>query len=268
MINVGELTGEKIEEREYMVYICKEDEVIDMCELEMLSQNQIPGVCPFEEQIKDNKRYFYYDVTGMMTLKKYLEKCEDKALLEQLCKNMEQVLKMAGEYFLYPQHFIGALEWIMVKEGKPVFLVLPVTRYNQAQMSYADMVAPLQKMISADASIADTERTEDVEEFESRTEDLQKMFSILQNSTGNHFYVNKPVFRLGRDGHQVDFAIRNPVVGRVHATLYVENEELYLVDEESKNGTYAGNDRLKSGERVKLVSGDVFRLGTEEFTVE
>lgn len=244
MINLAELQKRKIEDKEYLVYCCKDKDEVDKTELEMLRQNQIPGVCAFSEQKIEDSTCYCYDVTGMSSYKKYVESGTDEKDLKGLYNSVKDVLAEADEYMLYAKHYVGMDSAVMVDEAKPMFVVLPLSNYDEEQVTQEEFLKPLQEKIG---------------EFPSD-------IILLQNSSGTHVHITKPVFKLGRDGHQVDYMIKNPVVGRLHATLYIEDGALYIVDEESKNGTYIDEQRLESGEKTELKKGDVFRLGTEEFT--
>ena len=246
MINLAELQKRKIEDKEYLVYCCKDKDEVDKTELEMLRQNQIPGVCAFSEQEIEDVCCYCYDVTGMSSYKKYVEETTDEKDLKELRDSVKEVLAGAAEYMLYAQHYVGMDSAVMVQDAKPMFVVLPLNNYDEEQVTQEEFLKPLQEKIG----------------------DLTGDIMLLQNSSETHIQITKPVFKLGRDGHQVDYMVKNPVVGRLHATLYIEEDKLYIVDEESKNGTYIGEQRLESGEKTELKKGDVFRLGTEEFTYE
>lgn len=44
-------------------------------------------------------------------------------------------------------------------------------------------------------------------------------------------------------------------VSKRHCTLYIENDELYVADEGSKNGTYVDGKQLEKGEKKLLRNG-------------
>jgi pSer/pThr/pTyr-binding forkhead associated (FHA) protein len=50
-------------------------------------------------------------------------------------------------------------------------------------------------------------------------------------------------------------------VSRQHARLYIENEELYVVDLGSTNGTYLRGEKLEPNQPAKLKRGDEMMLG-------
>lgn len=56
-------------------------------------------------------------------------------------------------------------------------------------------------------------------------------------------------------------------ISRRHARVFVENDEVCLLDLGSRNGTFVGDQRLK-GEAVPLHDGDVVAFGKQTFTYE
>lgn len=57
--------------------------------------------------------------------------------------------------------------------------------------------------------------------------------------------INKSEFIIGRLKESVDYDIANRAIGKVHAKFIIKDDKFYLVDLESKNGTYLNNIRLK-----------------------
>lgn len=262
MIRVAELEAKKIDDKEYLVYWCREEDVVDSVELQMLRQNQIEGVLPFTEMRLKGNTCYCYEVAGTMSLEEYIGAVKEPAKIEALIEAMRAVLSQASSYMLYLRHYVGMTQMVRVRDEKPLFVVLPVNYYDKEQMDTDSFYAMIQDKITQLKNPAAKEETEDKKEEAPKS---KVMFCIRQKSLRKTVQIDKPEFRLGRDGHQVDYMVKNPVVGRLHASLYVEDGHLYIVDESSKNGTYIAGKRLESGQKTELHQGDVFRLGTEEF---
>ena len=262
MIRVAELEAKKIDDKEYLVYWCREKDVMDSAELQMLRQNQIEGVLPFTEMRLKGNTCYCYDVAGTMSLEEYIGAAKEPAKLEALIEAMRTVLSQADAYMLYLQHYVGMAQMVRVRDEKPFFMVLPVSNYDGEQIEADSLYAMVQDKITQLKNPAAKEETENKKEEAPKS---KVMFCIRQKSLRKTIQIDKPVFRLGRDGHQVDYMVKNPVVGRLHASLHVEDGRLYIVDETSKNGTYIAGKRLESGQKTELHQGDEFRLGTEEF---
>lgn len=75
-------------------------------------------------------------------------------------------------------------------------------------------------------------------------------------------------FRLGK-GKENNYCITgNSAVSRRHAYIVREQDNFYLSDDSSTNGTFVNGRRLEVGEQLLLSHGDGVVLADEEFTVE
>lgn len=77
--------------------------------------------------------------------------------------------------------------------------------------------------------------------------------------------VNKSSFLIGRSEALVDYAIPTALsIGRVHAEIVHENNAYYLIDMNTKNGTYINGERLSSQKKYLLTKGDTLQMGYEK----
>ncbi len=74
---------------------------------------------------------------------------------------------------------------------------------------------------------------------------------------------------IGRLRAQVDFALKSPRVGKIHARFFYENGQYYVVDINSKNGTYINGNgiRIESNTPYPLHDKDRIMLADSEFTI-
>lgn len=74
---------------------------------------------------------------------------------------------------------------------------------------------------------------------------------------------------IGRLKQQVDFAVNSPRVGKVHARFFGQNGQYYVVDINSKNGTYINGsiERIESNLQYSLHDKDRIMLADSEFTI-
>ncbi|MDR4889946.1 DUF6382 domain-containing protein [Fredinandcohnia sp. QZ13] len=87
----------------------------------------------------------------------------------------------------------------------------------------------------------------------------------LLTATQEKIMVSRKVFKIGRDPQQTDYTSKNKVVGRVHAELITENGEYFIVDKESRNGSYVNGVKLVPKNKVKIKHEDKIKLANEEF---
>lgn len=75
-------------------------------------------------------------------------------------------------------------------------------------------------------------------------------------------------FVLGSEEKRVDGVVIAPGIERIHAQILCEGAEVYILDEESEQGTYYNDERLVPWQKKRLQDGDILRLAQTEFVVE
>lgn len=75
-------------------------------------------------------------------------------------------------------------------------------------------------------------------------------------------YIIDSDLTIGRSNDN-DIIIRDPFISKNHAKITKDEDELFLIDLESANGTYLNGDRVM--DVVKLRNGDRLKLGQLEF---
>ena len=89
---------------------------------------------------------------------------------------------------------------------------------------------------------------------------------LQRKQTGETIRVNKPVFRIGKERSYVDyFVTNNSAVSRSHADIITRGSKYFVVDLNSKNGTYINNRAIAAQTEVAIKDGDLLRLANEEF---
>lgn len=78
--------------------------------------------------------------------------------------------------------------------------------------------------------------------------------------------IDKPVFRLGKERGYVDyFVANNNAVSRSHADIVTRSSKYYVVDLNSKNGTYINERIIPAQNETEIFDGDRLKLANEEF---
>ena len=92
----------------------------------------------------------------------------------------------------------------------------------------------------------------------------EKSFPILEFKEKS-VIINKESFLIGRAKQLVDYAIPEALsLGRVHAELITEEDGYYIVDINTKNGTFLNGERLKSQKKYPLIKGDAIQIANEK----
>lgn len=75
-------------------------------------------------------------------------------------------------------------------------------------------------------------------------------------------------FLLGKERERVDGYIPAQGISPIHARLVCEEEKMFLIDEESGNGSFCNEERMVPWEKKKLEDGDIVRFAQMEYVVE
>lgn len=90
--------------------------------------------------------------------------------------------------------------------------------------------------------------------------------SLYRLLTNEVISINKPVFRIGKERSYSDyFVANNDKVSRSHADIITRSGRYYIVDLNSKNGTYINDVPVPVQQEVEIHFGDRIRLANDEF---
>lgn len=95
---------------------------------------------------------------------------------------------------------------------------------------------------------------------------LQSKPVLYRTGTQEVFEIQGDMIRIGRNPAISEICISgNRGIGRIHAVLYVNNGQVGIVDNDSKNKTYVNGEQLKPGDTPRILSpGDKIQLADEE----
>ncbi|WP_193774511.1 FHA domain-containing protein [Vallitalea guaymasensis] len=84
----------------------------------------------------------------------------------------------------------------------------------------------------------------------------------------NKVIISSNPFIIGKLDSQVDHIIENSSVSRIHCKIIEEDGQYYIIDLNSKNGTYLDEERLVSNKRYQLHDGTHVAISNCEYTFE
>ncbi|KKK39019.1 hypothetical protein WQ57_05745 [Mesobacillus campisalis] len=87
----------------------------------------------------------------------------------------------------------------------------------------------------------------------------------LLAANGEKIYLDKPVFKIGRDPLQADYTRDNLVIGRVHALFLTQNGEYFFEDNASRNGSFINGVKAEPQQKIKIRHEDCIKLANEEY---
>lgn len=89
---------------------------------------------------------------------------------------------------------------------------------------------------------------------------------LIRSKNNEKIFLNKPVFRIGKEKSYVDYFIGdNTAISRSHANILNRDGQFFVVDTNSTNHTYVNGAMIQSGNEIKLNHGDKVRLANEDF---
>lgn len=89
---------------------------------------------------------------------------------------------------------------------------------------------------------------------------------LLRVKNGEKIYVDKSIFRIGKEKSSVDYFIGdNPAISRNHASIICREGTYYIADLNSTNHTYVNGEKLAGNVETKLDQGAKVRLANEEY---
>ena len=83
---------------------------------------------------------------------------------------------------------------------------------------------------------------------------------------GEKIIINKDTFVIGRLKSVVDYEITNKTVGKTHAKFIKQDNKYYLVDLESKNGTYINSTKLMPNSLYEVEDGASIVFSNVKYT--
>ena len=114
-----------------------------------------------------------------------------------------------------------------------------------------------------------TDQGGETEIFDGAQSAAQAYLEYYSNGILTRVPLDKPSIMVGRLQSQVDFAVPNPKVGKIHAQFLNQGGRIYVKDLNSKNGTYlnGSGQRINSNVPYPLNDQDRITLADSEFTL-
>jgi len=88
---------------------------------------------------------------------------------------------------------------------------------------------------------------------------------VLSVADGSEYPISS-LTQIGRE-NTCHIVLGDPLVSRLHVTLWVEQDALHVRDEYSSNGAYVNEDMITPTQPRKLSVGDQLRVGSTTFSV-
>lgn len=148
----------------------------------------------------------------------------------------------------------GKIEPIEIQVAPELILPSPPPKKQAQQIPKAKSSMPERNMVN---EIGGTVLMEEVASYRGAYMENKK--------TGERILLTKESFAIGRNPDYVDYVVNSPTVGRLHLQIIQRDTRYYVIDINSKNGTFINKNRIQSNIEEPVHSGDIVQIGAEEF---
>lgn len=101
---------------------------------------------------------------------------------------------------------------------------------------------------------------------ESNEDTLIRQAYLLRVSTNTNIYIDKRVFRIGKEQSCVDYVVSdNPAISRSHADIITRGDHYFVYDHQSTNHTYIDDEELDAHIEIEIQEGSTLTLADEAF---
>lgn len=88
---------------------------------------------------------------------------------------------------------------------------------------------------------------------------------LLRINTNEKIYIEKSVFRIGKEASCVDYYLEDEAVSRLHADIIIRKSGVYIFDNGSKNHTYVNGKVIPPRKEFAIQDCDVIKVARVEF---
>lgn len=81
----------------------------------------------------------------------------------------------------------------------------------------------------------------------------------------DRIYIDCHEFIIGREKSGTNYIISQPCISKKHAVIKKQNNEFYIFDLDSSNGTYVNSFKLEPNREYKLKNEDSITFGNQNY---
>lgn len=280
-------------------YILNDDSLFLPTEYKML-QGQTNSIF-----LKCMKMYFNGNIQLFYLTKTYiplisiLPKLNSESFLSIVSNLFGCIIEAKNHGFLSCKHIDISLDHIFIDpttyKVKLVYIPALNNLYDDTSSFESEIRISLIKLISEMSNISSTKTMYLSSDLQNGSVSLESIFSKLSGKSNNlnshsgsnelqgtkqiklvamdvqprfEVVINKPEFIIGKKQSVVDGVISfNKMISRIHCKVICKQEDYYIEDLQSANGTYINNVRLQPKVATRIKHGDVVRLANSNFQV-
>jgi len=211
----------------YLIIKPEEDSLIEY-QVEMISNNNIPGLLAMDVRCKNNEIYLYYKITSLIPLSKFLSRKKiDKRQLLNLLNQITQTMLTGIDYLLYNKCYILEQDFIYMDPAsfKLYMVYLPMALEEDVNQNLRKLIIDL--IINATY----------IEEDEQGDGFIRKIINYIKGDTFNVIGFNKLLKQLNEDVHEIGDEL--------------EVSEGFLTGETNINGDIKGDSQVEEDFEIR-----------------
>ena len=213
-------------------------------------------------------------VTGLLEAYCLMRLLDEKNKIAYIDKKIEYVKPMEEATSMQRNQIKYTGESSQKKEGQYQYTAPPKTVLKKEERI----------VVQEPSTIYTYECAESKKEAEEEIAEETEQATVILAARGNRYvlspeqkglyvpiYMQEFPFFIGTLKTKVDYVINSPSVSRFHAKIEQENEQFFLVDLNSTNGTFVNGQRLEPNEKCMIYPGDLiafaeigYRFGKEQ----
>lgn len=275
--------------------------------LKMLQANDIPGLLKMDYAVVNELICVHYNVSSRYILNRMFKvKKPDGIILQQIMKSLYKTVEMQKKYLLDPNDIVFVPEYMFYDSADENIVMINVPGYNKnLRLQMKSFIEDIMKIYNHndrsgleymynlyelvcsekfEMSIfqkyvnsykkSDEKTKLNVSESTKQINDIKEISvtrEIIPLSNGELESIEiggqKSQIIVGREASETDYHIASQQISRIHACIYLKENQIYIQDKNSTNGTFVNAVKLKALSEVKLNPGDVIAFANEEFYV-
>lgn len=197
-------------------------------------------------------------IDSLLGLEDYLTQRDGemtKALVDRIGQLYNRTDSMIRQQFC-EQEFIAVLEEVLavLNDDRPKQMIPAVTSKMQE-----DIVGETEVFEGRDA-------LNDVYLETTLLHAPMRLPFLIRQSTKEKIFINRDVFKIGKERSYVDYYVDNDAVSRSHADIIRQKDNFFVMDHNSLNHTFLEGKQIPAKQYVRLESGQSFVLADEAFT--
>lgn len=200
----------------------------------------------------------------------YNEEAQEKNGMTIVCENSEAAVKINDE--IYDREMRDIIKNIgFIKKISEVFHFPEISKFrknnNNAYKKDIQRNVKFDEYVSSADSESDNYKTEDNCEtilLSERLPDTKRILFSVSNQ--NDIEISTYPFVIGKLMDKTDYVLNDRVISRIHMKIDIDEENnLYVEDLNSKNGTFINGIRLEPYEKKWIKTGDRITIATFDY---